>query len=80
MGLTGGLCTEQLFQTLQSRVVFLAVKREGKGKGREKCAQESPERDSQIHKRTSFQMCLITNAYFDYFCFATGALSPTLLF
>lgn len=33
MGLMGVLCTEQLFQTLQSRVVFLAVKREGKGTG-----------------------------------------------
>lgn len=36
MGLMGGLCTEQLFQTLQSRVVFLAVRREGKEKGGEK--------------------------------------------
>lgn len=80
MGLTGGLCTEQLFQTLQSRVVFLAVKREGKGTGRGKCAPESPEPDSEMHKRTSFQICLITNAYFDYFGFATGVLSPTLLF
>lgn len=33
MGLMGVLCTEQLFQTLQSRVVFLAVRREGKWKG-----------------------------------------------
>ena len=34
MGLWGGLCTEQVFQTLQSRAVFLSVKRgheEGKG-------------------------------------------------
>lgn len=32
MGLAGGLCTEQLFQTLQSGVVFPAVKRKGKVK------------------------------------------------
>lgn len=32
MGLMGGICTEQLFQTLQSRVVFLAVKTDVKGR------------------------------------------------
>lgn len=32
IGLMGGLCTEELFQTLQSRLVFLAVKNEDKGK------------------------------------------------
>lgn len=40
MGLVGALCVERLFQTLQSEDVFLAVKTEGRGKGRETCTVE----------------------------------------
>lgn len=55
MGLMGGLRAEQLFQ---SGVVFLAVKREGKGKG----GKMHPTVFGEIvsHKRTSFEICLIT--------------------
>lgn len=55
MGLMGRLRAEQLFQ---SGVVFLAVKREGKGRG----GKMHPTVFGEIvsHKRMSFQKCLIT--------------------
>lgn len=57
VGLMGGLCAEQLFQTLQSSVVFLAVKREGKREGKENVHKRVL---GETLKRTSSQTYLIT--------------------
>lgn len=78
MSLMGGLCTEQLFHTLQSGVVFLVVKRKGKERRRKTDSGKIVR-----HKRTAFQVCLITSAMISWLIsiilwelIATSFLSP----